>query len=104
MSERERLPDRRLAELFDFEHGGRKWTVTVGRFSDGRVAEIFLDAAKTSSLVALAQESAIIASIALQFGADVSTIRHAIESTSAGPLSTALDLAALGVETRGAAR
>jgi hypothetical protein len=104
MSERERLPDRRLAEMFDFDHAGRKWTVTVGRFSDGRVAEIFLDAAKTSSLVALAQESAIVASLALQQGCPLSTLRHAISDTSVGPLSTALDLAALGVETREAAR
>ncbi len=56
MSERERLPDRRAAELFDFEHGGRRWTATIGRFADGRVAEIFVDAAKESPLVELAQE------------------------------------------------
>ena len=43
MSERERLPDRREAELVDFEHEGRKWTVTVGRFADGRIAEVFID-------------------------------------------------------------
>ena len=59
MPERERLPNRRAAELIDLEHGGRRWTVTVGRFVDGRVAEIFLDAAKESPLVELAQESAI---------------------------------------------
>ena len=28
MSERQRLPDRRAAEVFDFEHNGRKWTAT----------------------------------------------------------------------------
>jgi hypothetical protein len=31
MSERQRLPDRREAELVDFEHAGRGFTVTVGR-------------------------------------------------------------------------
>jgi hypothetical protein len=40
MSERERLPNRRGAEFVDFEHEGRKWTVTVGRFADGRIAEL----------------------------------------------------------------
>jgi hypothetical protein len=40
MSDRERLPSRRVSELVDFEHGGRKWTLTVGRFADGRVGEV----------------------------------------------------------------
>ena len=44
MSEREHLPDRRGAELVDFEHAGRKWTLTVGRFADGRVGEVFMAA------------------------------------------------------------
>ena len=41
MSEREHLPDRRGAELVDFEHAGRNWTLTVGRFADGRVEKSF---------------------------------------------------------------
>jgi hypothetical protein len=32
-SVRERLPNRRAAELLDFEQGGRRWTATVGRFA-----------------------------------------------------------------------
>lgn len=43
---RERLPNRRAAETFGFEHGGRKWTATISRFPDGRVAEIFIDGSK----------------------------------------------------------
>jgi hypothetical protein len=35
MSERERLPNRRAAELVEFQHGERRWTATVGRFPDG---------------------------------------------------------------------
>jgi hypothetical protein len=92
VANRERLSDRRAAEKFDFEHGSRKWTATVSRFSDGRIAEIFLSAEKGSNVADLARETAIITSICLQFGADIETIRHAIESTGAGPLSAALDL------------
>jgi hypothetical protein len=92
MSERERLPSRRAADVIDLEHGGRRWTVTVGRFADGRVAEIFLDAAKESPLVELAQESAIIASLALQSGCPLNTLRHAVSGRSAGPLGAALGL------------
>ena len=57
------------------------------------IAEVFLNSAKDSTIAHLAQETAIIASIALQFGADIQTIRHAISGTGAGPLSAALDLA-----------
>jgi putative DNA primase/helicase len=46
MPERERLPNRRIAELRRFVHCGRRWTATIGRFPNGRVAEIFLDAPK----------------------------------------------------------
>jgi hypothetical protein len=87
---RERLPDRRGAELVDFEHAGRRWTVAVGRFADGRIAELFLDAAKESPLVELAQESAIVASLALQSGCALETLSHALAGRSAGPLGAAL--------------
>ena len=53
MSERERLPDRRAADLVDFEHDRRRWTASFGRFADGRVAEVFLDGPKESPIVAV---------------------------------------------------
>jgi hypothetical protein len=89
MPERERLPNRRAAELIDFEHDRRRWTVTIGRYPDGRIAEMFLDA---TPLVELAQESAIIASLALQSGCPLNTLRHAVSGRSAGPLGAALGL------------
>jgi hypothetical protein len=92
MPERERLPDRRAADLVDFEHDGRRWTATVGRFSDGRIAEIFLDAPKESPLVELAQHGALAASLALQNGCPLETLRHALSGREAGPLGAALAL------------
>jgi hypothetical protein len=89
---RERLPNRRSGEMFDFTHGGHKWTVCVGRFDDGRIAELFLDAEKTSPLVELAQESAIVASLALQSGCPIETLRHALDGRDTGPLGAALGL------------
>ena len=53
---RERLPDRREAELVDFAHNGHCWTATVSRFPDGRVAEVFIDGPKEAPIVELAQE------------------------------------------------
>jgi hypothetical protein len=90
MSERKRLADRRGADLVDFEHDGRKWTATVGRFADGRIAEIFIDGSKDAPIVELAQESAIVASLALQSGCALETLRHALAGRGAGPLGAAL--------------
>ena len=53
MSERQRLPDRRAAEVFDFEHNGRKWTATFSRFADGAIAELFIDGSKEAPIVEL---------------------------------------------------
>jgi ribonucleoside-diphosphate reductase alpha chain len=92
MTARCRLPDRRGAELVDFVHDGRRWTATAGRFDDGRVAEIFLDNCKHSPLAEMAAEAAIVASIALQCGCPIETLRHALAGRGAGPLATALSL------------
>ena len=40
---RDRLPNRRGHELLSFEHGGFRYTAGIGRFADGRLAELFLD-------------------------------------------------------------
>jgi hypothetical protein len=87
---RHRLPDRRGAEAFDFVHGERRWTATVGRFPDGAVAEIFINA-KPSPLADMVQDAAILASIALQHGASVEVVHHAIAGRG-GPLAAALGL------------
>src|SRR3984957_20704739 len=72
MADRERLPDRRVSELVDFEHAGRRWTLTVGRFADGRVGEVFLDTPKASAIGEIAADAAIAASVAFQHGAPLS--------------------------------
>jgi ribonucleoside-diphosphate reductase alpha chain len=92
VTEREHLPNRRAAELVEFEHGTRRWVATIGRFDDGRLAEIFLHAGKDSPLLALAQDVAIVASIALQHGAPAAVIAHALAGRDAGPLAPALAL------------
>jgi ribonucleoside-diphosphate reductase alpha chain len=96
MQQRQRLPNRRVGQTFELEVGGLKYTATVGRFSDGRVAEIFLSNHKSNSAADVnARDAAIACSIALQFGADVETIRRALSRDShgraTGPLGAALD-------------
>jgi hypothetical protein len=96
-NERVRLPNRRSHELVDFQHGGFSYTAGIGRFADGRLAEIFLNAAKTGTGVeATARDAAIVASIALQHGASPATLQHALtrngDGTASGPLGALLDL------------
>jgi hypothetical protein len=92
MFERERLPNRRNAEKFDFEHGGRKWTATISRFPDGRVGEVFLNTIKGAAIGELAADAAIVASLALQSGCRLETLHHALSGRDTGPLGTALRL------------
>jgi ribonucleoside-diphosphate reductase alpha chain len=67
----------------------------VSYFADGRVAEIFLSNHKAGSAADVdARDAAIAASIALQFGADLQTIRKALCRDPRGKASGALDLIA----------
>jgi hypothetical protein len=96
MSDRRRLPNRRGCESFEIESQGLSFTATVSRFSDGRVAEIFLQNHKAGSMAGInAQDSAVVCSIALQYGVPLETIRRALmrdsQGRASGPLGTALD-------------
>jgi hypothetical protein len=96
MSARARLPNRRLAETFELEVHGLKYTATIGRFSDGSVGEVFLQNHKPGSQSDTnARDSAVAASLALQFGCPLDTLRRAVLRDAAGrpstPLGGALD-------------
>lgn len=96
---RESLPARRGSETIEFEHGGSRCTATVSYFSTGSIAEIFLNQGKVSSGADIAaRDSAVVASIALQYGVPVDVIRHALtrnpDGGAAGPLGVLLDLLA----------
>jgi hypothetical protein len=83
---RERLPNRREHELLDFEHEGRRYTAGIGRFDDGRLAEIFMNVSgRAGDMVeVLARDTAVAASLCLQFGGDVETLRRALMRDSHG--------------------
>jgi hypothetical protein len=97
MTVRERLANRRANTTFEVEVAGLKYTATVSRFPDGRIGELFLNNHKFNSAADTnARDSAIVLSIALQFGADLETIRKALCRDSrgrpSGPLAAALDI------------
>lgn len=97
MSTRNTLPNRRSAETVTYKHGGADFTMTIGRYADGRIGEIFINAGHANSaLDAIASDAAIAVSFALQHGADLAAIRGAMKRNSQGepssPIGAALDL------------
>src|SRR5262249_15130523 len=96
---RERLHNRRLSETFQLELNGLRYVASFSRFDDGRVAEIFLQNHKSASQSdSNARDSAISASLALQYGCPLDVLRRALLRDSHGnpstPLGHALDLIA----------
>jgi hypothetical protein len=94
MTARERLPNRRECESFEFRHAGHPFTLCAGFRVDGRVVEIFLSSHKRGSPIeAIARDAAVTVSIALQFGAPLETIRAALTKDHDGSPATLLGAA-----------
>ena len=86
-------------KLVEVKHGGILYTAGAGRFEDGRLAEIFLTTAKHGRAVDVsARHGAVAASLLLQHGCPVDTLRKALtrnnDGSASGPLARALDLLA----------
>jgi hypothetical protein len=99
MTARTRLENRRASTSFDIDVAGLRYTATVSRFADGRVAEVCLQNHKGDSTADVnARDAAIAFSFAGQHGADAETIRRALcrdsRGNASGPLGAALDIIA----------
>src|ERR1700738_3406247 len=93
---RDRLPNKRACETTSFQRDGACFEMTAGYYPDGRVGEVFLNADRANSLLDfLMSDAAILASLALQYGAPLAEIRHALKRDSRGqatsPIGAALD-------------
>ena len=67
--ERKRLPNRRGHEVIEFTHNGFGYTAGIGRFDDGKLAEVFLNADKIGTAIETqARDAAITASLFFQNG------------------------------------
>jgi hypothetical protein len=82
---REALNDRRPNTTTMIEFGGEKYFVTVGYYPDDRIGEVFIDRKKTKTsgklgftLDGICRDSAVLMSMALQFGTTIETIAHAV--------------------------
>ena len=104
MTLRKHLPNRREHVLVNFTTAdGFRYTAGLGYFDDGRLAEIFLNAAKSGTAVeTTARDSAVVASLALQHGVPTETIRRAVtrkgNGEASGPLGALLDLLLSGID------
>ncbi len=93
---RKRLPDRRSSITFDVEACGLRFTVSASPFADGTLGEVFIQNHKADSGAGImASDSAIAASLALQYGCPVEVLRKALSrdarGQASGPLGAALD-------------
>jgi hypothetical protein len=97
---RQRLPNRRPSISFNFECGVHSYVATISFFpGTDRLAEVFLGNGRVGSDVdTAAKDSAVVASIALQQGVPLRTIRKALlrdpRGVASSPLGAALDLIA----------
>jgi ribonucleoside-diphosphate reductase alpha chain len=96
---RERLPNRRLSLIFDLQLSGLRYTASVSRFADGRVAEVFIQNHKPGSQSdSYTRDAAISASLALQYGCPLDVLRKALlrdpQGRASTPLGAALDIIA----------
>ena len=96
---RQRLADRRPSTVFNFECKGLHYTATASWFDNGQLGEVFVGNHRADSHAdACAKDSAILASIALQYGAPLDVLRKALLRDSQGrpstPIGCTLDLLA----------
>lgn len=92
---RNALPNRRSSVSFTIEFQGERYDVTTGFYADGQFGEIFINRIRDKSAAKLGQQldsvcrdSAILMSLALQHGVDLSDLKHSITRDDDGaPMS-----------------
>lgn len=91
---RERLPNCRPNETQEFERDQIPVTMTVGFYPDGRPGEVFLNAGHANSTIdVLLHDAAIGISIALQYGATLQELAHAMKRDKFGIASSLIGAA-----------
>jgi hypothetical protein len=88
---RRALPQRRAAETFDLRFWNQLFTVTVGFHDDGTPGEVFIAGGKSGQdIQSTARDAAVVLSLALQHGAAIETIRHAVTRNGSGEATSIL--------------
>jgi ribonucleoside-diphosphate reductase alpha chain len=95
---RERLPNRRSGETIGLEFAGHHFSLTVSRFADGRIGEVFVRSAKPSSeLDRLAGDVGVLVSLLLQHGVRPAQINHSLGRLDGGPAPASVIGAVIGL-------
>jgi hypothetical protein len=100
---RKAVPNRRPSEVVEFTHGGIRYQGSVSFDRETSApCEVFLSGGKAGTAVeAVARDSAVAASLALQHGTDLKVIRAALtrndDGSPAGPLGRLLDIVGEGI-------
>jgi hypothetical protein len=90
---RVRLPDRRAAETVQLEHGGQRFTVTIGFYPDGRPGEVFTHGLRSgSNLDGLLADACVVVSYLMQHGVEPKEI-----ASSMGRLGNTAPASIIGV-------
>lgn len=93
---REKLPQRRGGENFDFVVGRTRFTASVRR-SGARASEVFINSSKIDSDVDLTmRDAAVLISIALQYGITTHELAHSMgrnpDGRASSPIGEILDI------------
>ena len=103
---REVLPARRACETVTVEVDGQRYTVAVGRYDDGRAAEVFVSATRQgSALDVLLADASVVISLALKNGLAAADLAKSVArlpigglfsraTAPASPIGAVLDLLA----------
>ena len=79
MTNRNPLPMRRDAETFTVDHNGMLYVVTIGRYPNGAIGEVFINFEKSGTTAeAIARDGAILMSLALQYGVPLENLKTAV--------------------------
>jgi hypothetical protein len=88
---RKRLLNQRAGTSFKFEYADIRYVATYSQFANGSVGEIFISNHKAGShLDACVRDLGVAASLALQFGRSLDTLRRALLRNADGSPATAL--------------
>ena len=88
---RRTLPQRRASETFDLRFWSQDFTITIGRYPDGTLGEVFIDGGKTGQdIQSTARDAAMVLSLALQHGTPIEAIRHAVTRSGSGEAASIL--------------
>ena len=94
-----RLPDRHPTETVKIEHDGHRWHISVGRFSDGRAAEVFAAGSKVGSeYTGCVHDAMIFASLLMQHDVSAAVLAKSVGRCEDGQptsiVGKAIDMAA----------